>query len=215
MKKEIKIKICGMKDPGNIMATGELQPDFMGFIFYPDSPRFFGEITEEQEKILRRLPGKIRKTGVFVNEQLSTIVDIGKRLDLKVIQLHGEETPLVCKNLKQQGFEVIKTFKIDHDKIFSTDHYESVVDYFLFEKRGILPGGNNQTFDYSNLDELVIKKPFFLSGGISLSNYENTFSMNHKGPYGIDVNSAFENSPGIKNVERLSQLINQLRYASN
>ena len=104
------IKICGMRESENIMAAAELKPDFMGFIFYPESPRFAGEILNPE--ILSSLPADIRKTGVFVNAEFNKIMETIGKYSLNVVQLHGNESPDLCRRLKDTGIQVMKVFNI-------------------------------------------------------------------------------------------------------
>ena len=147
--KKMKLKICGMKYPDNILEVGSLLPDYMGFIFWPKSARYFdGEMPE--------LPKSIRKTGVFVNESISVIEEKIAKYALQAVQLHGHETVEFCSELKAKldpSIEIIKVFSADENFDFSVlKPYESVCDYFLFDTKGKLPGGNGTTFDWRILE---------------------------------------------------------------
>lgn len=206
----LKLKICGMKYHDNILAAAALQPDYMGFIFYPGSKRFMTEKIPE-------LSEKIKKTGVFVNQPLSEVIAKIKEFDLDAVQLHGEETVQYCEELllaleqqKEGGkkTEVIKAFAIDENFDFETlEPYHAVCDFFLFDTKGKERGGNGIAFDWELLRDQSLKKPFFLSGGIGL---ENSGSLqlflateNGKNCYAIDVNSRFEIEPGLKDIEKV------------
>src|SRR5690606_6215163 len=106
----MKIKICGMKFPENIIEIGQLQPDYMGFIFYPKSKRFISE--DFSMSSIENLPKSIKKTGVFVNETIETILKKVCRYELNVVQLHGSESVVECQILKENNLEVIKAFSI-------------------------------------------------------------------------------------------------------
>ena len=199
----MKIKICGMKYPENILEVSQLLPDYLGFIFYEKSSRFFdGEIPE--------IPKSIKKVGVFVNARLMEINGKIKKYNLDVIQLHGNETPEFIKNLKQKNIEIIKVFSVDDDFDFSElEPFENVCDYFLFDTKGKLHGGNGITFNWQILEKYKSKKPLFLSGGIGIDEIEKIKTL--KLPIcAIDVNSKFEIEPGLKNKELLQQFIIQL-----
>jgi len=130
----MKIKICGMKFPENILAIASLDIDFMGFIFYPKSPRF---IDEMDKNILEKVPSQIKKVGVFVNEDFKKMIDLCRFYEISTIQLHGEEKPSECKKLKNEGFTLIKVFSIDEDFNFgNVEPYQKVCDYFLFDTKG-------------------------------------------------------------------------------
>ena len=158
----MKLKVCGMKYHDNIEAVASIQPDYLGFIFHEESPRNFDGLIPELSK-------NIQKTGVFVDENVEFIVQqIGKH-NLSVIQLHGHESPEICRLIKSTNVKVIKVFSIKDEFDFSMLlPYEDVCDYFLFDTKGKLPGGNGYTFDWSVLNNYPSTKPFLLSGGIGL-----------------------------------------------
>ena len=199
----VRIKICGMKFPENILEVGVLLPDFIGFIFWEKSSRFFdGEMP--------RLPKSIKKVGVFVNESLEIVVTKIKKYKLDCIQLHGEESVEFCQNLKETPIEIIKVFSIKDNFNFEVlKEFESVCDYFLFDTKGELPGGNGTTFDWNLLKKYPSNKPFFLSGGIGIEEIKLLKIINLP-VYGIDVNSKFETEPGLKNIKLLKSFQSQI-----
>ena len=195
-----KIKICGMKYSENILEVSQLLPDYLGFIFYEKSSRFFdGEIPE--------ISKSIKKVGVFVNATLEEIKSKIKKHDLDLIQLHGNETPEFCSNLKQESIEVIKVFSVDDDFDFQIlEAYENVCDYFLFDTKGKLHGGNGFTFNWQILENYKSKKPLFLSGGIGIEEIAKIKTLNLP-IFAIDVNSKFEMEPGLKNINKLKLMV--------
>ena len=192
-----------MKYLENIKETAELLPDYLGFIFYEKSPRFFnGKLPE--------LPKSIQKVGVFVNAAMNDILKKIKEHDLQIVQLHGNETPEVCEVLKIINIEVIKVFSVADDFDFETlAPYESVCDYYLFDTKGENPGGNGTTFNWEILKNYPSKKPFFLSGGIGLEEI-NKIKQLDLPIHALDVNSKFETEPGLKNTQLLKELQNEL-----
>ena len=197
----MKLKVCGMRSLDNIMALSQLAPDYMGFIFWEHSKRFVTSTTPD-------LPASIKKTGVFVDATLVYILDIAKQHQLQALQLHGYESPDFCQKLKTTGLEVIKSFAVDTTFDFSVlEAYESVCDYFLFDSKGELPGGNGSRFDWSVLLDYSETKPFFLSGGIGPADQRAIASIiNSSLPlYALDINSKFEKEPGLKNIEIIKQ----------
>ena len=189
----VRIKICGMKHTDNILEIGNLLPDYLGFIFYKKSARFFeGEIPQMDKSI--------KKVGVFVNETDEIVTEIIKKHTLDCIQLHGNESAEFCQNLQKQNVEIIKVFSIDDDFDFNElNEYENVCDYFLFDTKGKLHGGNGYTFNWKLLEKYKSSKPLFLSGGIGLDEIEEIKKL--KLPiFAIDVNSKFETEPGLKNI---------------
>jgi len=196
----MKLKICGMKHPDNILEVAALLPDYMGFIFWEKSARYFDGVIPE-------LPKSIRKVGVFVNETIAVILDKVLLHDLQAVQLHGQESVAFCEELKNilpKEVEIIKVFSIIDSFDFEVlKLFEALCDYFLFDTKGKLPGGNGTTFDWTVLGKYPSTKPFFLSGGIGIEGVAavNEILKTNLPVYAIDVNSKFEKEPGLKNIE--------------
>lgn len=195
----MKLKVCGMKYEDNIRAIAELQPDYLGFIFYEKSKRnFVGTIPQ--------LPKGIKKTGVFVNSSVDEVADKIQIHGLTAVQLHGDESMDYIAQLKTKikDVEIIKVFGIKDAFDFSIlDAYAALVDYFLFDTKGRERGGNGVKFDWSMLKKYHLEKPFLLSGGISPDDIEAIKEITQSGlpVYGVDINSKFEIEPGLKNTE--------------
>jgi phosphoribosylanthranilate isomerase len=193
----LRLKVCGMRNP-EAEQVARLGVDYLGFIFYPDSPRFVGE-----EFILEPIAG-VQTVGVFVNESRSAIIKSLKRIGSRTVQLHGDEKPTDCEALRDLGFTVIKAVAIgnDFDQALVKE-YENVVDYFLFDTKGKLFGGNAQKFDWSVLSRYDQNTPFFLSGGIRVEDVDGIRSLRDMNLHAIDINSGVELSPGVKNIEKV------------
>lgn len=193
-----------MKYPENILEVSTLLPDYLGFIFWEKSSRYFDlEIPE--------IPESIKKVGVFVNATLEEILLKIKKYNLNLVQLHGNESPEFCKELKKSTIKIIKVFSVNDDFNFSAlEPFEAVCDYFLFDTKGKLPGGNGITFNWQILKKYHSRKPFFLSGGIGLDDIKNIKKLNLP-IYAIDVNSKFEIEAGLKNIELLKSFKNNLQ----
>jgi phosphoribosylanthranilate isomerase len=205
----LKIKICGMVERRNIMDVAALKPDLIGFIFYPLSSRYAGDMDPE---IIKELPADILKTGVFVNAKFDLITTTADKYSLDMIQLHGEENPDLCLRLKQYGLKVIKTFSIrDNFNFRSCSEYITGTDYFLFDTPGEVHGGTGVKFNWKELENYKLQHPFILSGGISSSDADNIAAINNPWFYGIDLNSRFEIKPGLKDTKILKKLISELR----
>jgi phosphoribosylanthranilate isomerase len=203
----MKLKICGMKYSENIVEVSNLLPDFMGFIFWKPSTRYF-------DNIIPVLPKSIQKVGVFVDATLNEIVEISNKHQLDFIQLHGKESPDCCNKLKSLNAKIIKVFSIDASFDFSQlQPYESVCDYYLFDTKGKLPGGNGVTFDWQILQNYKSSKPIFLSGGIGLEEIPHIQKLSLP-IYAIDVNSKFEIEPGLKDIQKLQLFQNLLHQIS-
>ena len=193
-----------MKYSENIQEVASLKPDYLGFIFWNKSSRKF------DLKELPKLDSSIKKVGVFVDETLEEIKDRIKAFQLDVIQLHGKESVEFCSDLKNERIEIIKAFSINNEFDFSQlKAYENAVDYFLFDTKGKLPGGNGTTFDWQVLENYNLQKLFFLSGGIGLTEInkiqEFLDSDLSKFCFAIDVNSRFETASGLKNKNELEK----------
>lgn len=202
--KNIKLKICGMKDSENIMEISALQPDYLGFIFWEKSKR---NMTLD---VIPELLETTKRVGVFVNASIQEIASKINQYQLDIIQLHGNESVIFCKNVKKLGVEVIKVFSMDSNFNFSVvKEYVLAVDYFLFDTKGKLPGGNGITFDWNVLENYHFNVPYFLSGGIGTTEIDGLKeflkSPTAKKCYAIDVNSRFEKKPGIKNKIKLQK----------
>ena len=205
----MKIKVCGMKYEENIKAVAGLQPDYMGFIFYPKSPRNFeGEIPEIDENI--------KKTGVFVNAPIGDVVQKVNQYGFKAVQLHGSESVEYCQELNSYDLdiELFKVFSIKDEFDFSVlAAYESFVDYFLFDTKGKDKGGNGYTFDWSVLKNYPSKKPFILSGGIGVEEIEKVKEIlkTDLPIYALDINSKFEVEGVEKDVNLLQQFFREIK----
>jgi len=207
---KLKIKICGMRDTDNILKVTELGPDILGFIFYRSSPRYAGDMQDED--ILLKIPSAVLKAGVFVNEDEKIISDTVERFSLDMVQLHGDETPDLCHRLKEKNIKIIKVFSMSIKDPFSKcSKYTGVTDYFLFDTPATGSGGTGSKFDWKVLNEYDLNHPFFLSGGISPEDTVRIGEINNPSFSGIDLNSRFETSPGIKNTEMLKNFISDIR----
>jgi phosphoribosylanthranilate isomerase len=206
----MKLKVCGMRDADNLKDIAALGPDYIGFIFYDQSPRFVGDTLDET--LVKSLPRSIRKVGVFVNASPDYILRMVKKYDFQYVQLHGTETPEFCRSLRNRGINIIKAFRIDDSFNFSMlNNFKAQCDFFLFDAKGDQPGGNGVTFDWNILSRYDNEKPFFISGGIGLSNVDQVNLLKGFKLYGVDVNSQVETAPGVKDVAKVKEILSYLR----
>jgi len=206
----LKIKVCGMRHIENIARISELKPDLMGFVFYPASDRYAGEVAAEE--LQKGIPHGIIKTGVFVDEDLYSVKAIVMRYGLKAVQLHGNESPEMCSQLMSIGIKVIKAFKINENVDFSRMMaYVNCCHWFLFDTDTKTHGGSGEHFNWNILDKYELGHPFFLSGGIGSADAERILELAHPALIGVDINSQFESMPGMKDVERVKRFINKIR----
>ena len=211
MKREaLVIKVCGMREAENIRKVEALGINWMGLIFWPKSSRYVSEMPDY-------LPQDVKRVGVFVNEDLDTVKKKADDYALNLIQLHGSESPDYVRALKAPSSinpltsSIIKAFNIaTADDFEQTKDYEGLVDYFLFDTKGPSVGGNGVQFDWDVLKDYHGKTPFLLSGGIGPDDAERIHAFHHPQCIGIDLNSRFELSPGLKDINKLKTFIQAL-----
>jgi phosphoribosylanthranilate isomerase len=203
------IKVCGLREPENIRALEAVcDIDFMGFIFYPPSKRYLSDNREVIDAVRRC--GK-KKVGVFVNETVENMQRKAELYCLDYLQLHGAETPGACDALRTEGYGVIKTFSIASASDFETaDSYRGCVDYLLFDTKSAAYGGFGKRFDWTLLNKYNTDIPFLLSGGLSPDCLQDILSFRHHQFAGLDINSGFELSPGIKDAKLIKGFVEAL-----
>jgi len=181
----------------------------IGLIFYPKSQRY---VNNPKDIAKLYIPPSIKKIGVFVNETKETILQKVKMYQLQGVQLHGDESPALCLALKQQKLLVLKALSIlSVDDIKKSALYEGFVDYFLFDTKTQGYGGSGEKFDWEIINAYRGLTPFILSGGISPEDAETILSLKHARLAGIDLNSRFETSPGVKNVVLLKEFLQKIK----
>jgi len=203
------VKICGMKDAGNIREVVKASPQFLGFIFYPKSPRYVkGSLSPEDMKLI---PPHIKKVGVFVDEDLDTVIKEVNTYHLDMLQLHGHETPEYCAACREHC-KVIKSFHVDGQFNFEQlSNYEPVADYYLFDTKSSLYGGSGKTFNWKLLSEYKSDKPYFLSGGIGMDEIPGITNLDTPPLFAVDLNSKLESEPGIKDPDLTQRVINEIK----
>ena len=205
------VKVCGMRDADNIRQVEALGIDWLGFIFWAKSSRYVCEPPSY-------LPTKCKRVGVFVDACIEDVMTIAKQYQLDIIQLHGNESPSYITQLRPHlpaSVQMIKALNIaTTDDFEATKRYEGNVDYFLFDTKGKSVGGNGQKFDWSVLDAYTGNTPFLLSGGIGPDDAEivnRQLSIVNSKCIGIDLNSKFELSPALKDVEKLISFLENVK----
>lgn len=204
----LKIKICGLTEISNILEADALDVMMLGFIFYAQSKRYVGNSFSVPKGL------SAKTTGVFVDAPVTEIERIVNENQLNAIQLHGHESPRMCKSLQKEDLMIIKAFAVDYCFDFKqVEPYLSVVDLFLFDTVTTEKGGSGKKFDWHLLEKYTYEKPFLLSGGIGPEDAGLVNAFQHSSLHGIDLNSRFEDQPGIKNIEQLKNFINSLNHA--
>jgi phosphoribosylanthranilate isomerase len=206
MMGRLKIKICGMREPQNVEAVGAQAIDFMGFIFYPHSPRFVGNDFK-----MPPLPKQVKRVGVFVNEHPDVVFNHAKNHSLDLVQLHGSETADEVKQLSLRDIRVIKAIGVNEQTEFTgLSSFVPYIDYFLFDTKSIMYGGTGKLFDWSVLSKYALPVPFLLSGGIGEEQVKSIQQFQHPKFVGVDLNSKVELSAGVKNPETIERIIQTL-----
>ncbi len=202
----MNIKVCGITEMKQLQQLDGLDIDFAGLIFYKESPRYIGDKISKED--LKRADLDLKKVGVFVNPEMIEVLDAIDEYGLDAVQLHGDESPEMCEDLSSE-VEVIKAFRIkegvtDIDALVAA--YDAVCDYYLFDKAiDNSFGGTGKQFDWSVLTKAKIEKPFFLSGGIGVEDAVKIKAFKHPDFFGVDINSQFEKSPGVKDMGMVPQ----------
>ncbi|MBR4243366.1 MAG: phosphoribosylanthranilate isomerase [Bacteroidaceae bacterium] len=205
MNYEFTIKVCGMRDADDIRAVEALGVDWMGFIFHPASPRFV-------DSVPAYLPQKAKRVGVFVNAELDYVRRMVDTFGLDIVQLHGSESPAYLAALSDMT--IIKAINIATAADFQkTDAYNGLADYFLFDTKAKLAGGNGTQFDWDLLQDYSGQTPFLLSGGIGPDDAMRLRDFHHPRLAGIDLNSRFELSPALKDTTKLQNFIDNFKKA--
>lgn len=204
----LELKVCGMRDETNLQELFHLQPDYIGMIFYSKSARFFSGDSVS-------IPKEIQKVGVFVNESIPEIIQKVKQHDLKVVQIHGDESAEFCKDLKGivPELKIWKVFSVGEDFEMEKIHPYTMVDAFVFDTKGENYGGNGFKFNWEILQDYPLQKDIVLSGGISIDDLPKIIEMKKRVPQIriIDINSRFELEPGIKNIKLVKEFSQKLK----
>jgi phosphoribosylanthranilate isomerase len=209
----MELKVCGMREPENIQCLiSEIGPDWMGLIFYPKSPRY---VSDEKADELKVIP--IKKVGVFVNASDAEILRKVDQFGLLAVQLHGKESVEFVKDLSEKtDVELWKVVSVgDEIDWKSLEGYLPFVSKFLFDTATVAHGGSGRRFDWKVLETYPFDKGFLLSGGLDEQSAEEVLALRQQIPQlqGVDLNSKFEDAPGVKNMEKLKKFKSRLTHA--
>lgn len=209
----MEMKVCGMRDPENIRSLiSEMGPDWMGLIFYPKSPRY---VSDEKAADLKEFP--VKKVGVFVNESEAEILRKVEQFGLTAIQLHGKESVEFVKDLSEKtNAELWKVISVGSEIEWkSLEGYLPFVSKFLFDTATATHGGSGKRFDWKVLETYPFDKSFLLSGGLDEESVEEVLALREQIPQlqGVDLNSKFEDAPGVKNIEKLKNFKSRLIHS--
>lgn len=201
-----QIKICGITNKADALAAAGLGVDLIGFVFYKKSKRYVEP--KMAEDIINELPPSVRRVGVFVDEPEDNVLKIAQDTLLDTLQFHGDETPAYCAAFKDK-YKVIKAFRLkDREDLKKINDYDADL-YLLDTKKGDSIGGTGETFDWKILKDFEILKPVILSGGLTPGNVEK--AIREIVPFGVDVSTGVEDSPGKKNSELMKKFVENVR----
>lgn len=210
----MRIKVCGMTLPEQVNALDEIGVDLAGFIFYEKSPRYVKK--KMNAATFKKAGGRIAKVGVFVNMPFEELMQTVEEYRLDMVQLHGDETERFCEKVANY-ITVIKAFRFsDNDPIdWMVRPYHESCDMYMFDTLGAGYGGTGKKFDWNVLSGTNTNKLFFLSGGIEpgdegkLKTFEKT--AEGKKLFAVDINSKFEVSAGIKDMQKVKEFVQNIR----
>ncbi len=198
-----QIKICGLTKTDEALKCAELGANAIGMIFYDKSPRFISDF--QARKICDALPDTIQKVGVFVNKSFENIMKKVKACGLTGIQLHGQELPALIDRLMAENLLVIKALFVEKKPNISDVSSFRASAYLVECGKGKLPGGNALVWNWSQTLDFGKKYPFILAGGLDPNNVIQ--AIEESMPDAVDVSSGVENSPGQKDMKKVSVFI--------
>jgi len=209
----MRVKVCGMTLAEQLEQLGPMGVTFAGFIFYPKSPRYvFKHMTTTQI----RKENAVNKVGVFVNAGIEEVLHMVDECRLHMVQLHGDESPKYCEKIADY-VSVVKAFRLsENDNIeWMIRPYMDVCDMFMFDTMGAGYGGTGKKFDWGMLKDVTVGKPFFLSGGIEPGDEEQLREFAKlpvaKALFAIDINSRFEVTPGVKDMNKVKAFVDKIK----
>lgn len=205
-----RIKICGITNLVDARDAAGLGVDFLGFVFCRQSKRYVAYPTVK--KIVKALPSFVEKVGVFVNEDIELVKKIASRCGIKIVQLHGKESPEYCQQLKENNFKVIKAINLnDEEDLKKISEYQSVIDYLLVDsgdEAGFGGSGNLANWELA-LRAKDIFPGIFLAGGLTPENVRT--AIEKVNPLAVDVASGVERIPGKKDYQKMLNFVQQVR----
>jgi phosphoribosylanthranilate isomerase len=211
----LTIKICGLRTPETLEVALESGADQVGFVFFPPSPRNLG--LEAARALANRVAGRAGKVALTVNANNETLADIIAMLKPDMLQLHGTETPDRVAVIRSRfGLPVMKALSIaTRADLSPVREYARVADRLLFDARApqeaTRPGGLGKAFDWNLLAGLDAGAPFMLSGGLDAGNVAEAIRITR--PWGVDVSSGVERTPGEKDADKIRAFIRAARAA--
>lgn len=198
------VKVCGLREPENIRAVEAAGADWTGFVFYPPSPRYAGDVQPGDS-------GGRHRIGVFVSADYDEIMRRRDAFGLRGAQLHGDASATLCRRLRGAGLTVIRALPADGFLCDRAGDYTDCADYFLFDTPTAAHGGSGRQYDWTLLEAYAGPVPFLLSGGLRPGSLPALRRFAHPMWAGIDLNSGFETRPGLKDTDKLKTFIENFR----
>lgn len=203
------IKVCGMRDRDNVSEVAALHPYFMGFIYYPKSPRHIGDM---DAAVVKSLPKRVMPVLVTVDMPAEQILEFVDRYGFRGVQLHGDESPDKCRELRSRGLYVLKAMPMsDSSSVAALEPYRGTIDLLVLDTATPGKGGSGRKFNWSLIDGVNFPADFLLSGGIGTDDATSIAQLHHPQFAGVDLNSRFETTPGIKSATLLHQFMQSLK----
>lgn len=201
-----KIKICGITNKEDAIEASRLDVDILGFNFYRKTKRYVEP--KIAKDIINELPQSIAKAGVFVDEDAEKVLEIAESCSLDMLQFHGDEKADYCARF-EGSYKVIKAFRIkDKNSLKNVNDYD--VDFYLLDTYSDKSkGGTGESFDRGIIEGFEFLKPVILSGGLTPANVAS--AMRSIAPYGVDVASGVEKSPGKKDLNLMKKFVENVR----
>lgn len=205
----VKVKICGITEPESCRVSCESGADFIGFVFYPPSPRAI--TPENAAPLIESLPSHIGSVALFVNPTDAELEATLTKARTTHIQLHGAEDPARVKSIKTRfKLPIIKAIPVaTADDIAAAHAYEDIADWLLFDTKSTQHGGTGQSFDWNLLKGKTFKKPVMLSGGLTADNVKEAIAT--LTPAALDISSGVESSKGVKDVAKIMNFIKEAK----
>ncbi|MFW3505890.1 phosphoribosylanthranilate isomerase [Aerococcus viridans] len=202
----VKVKICGLRRPEDIEAANAAKPDYVGFIFVPETKRYVKP--DLAASFRRELATDIQTVGVFVNAPIEEIVAICQAGTIDLVQLHGEEDQAYIAHLKGQVDQhIIKSVAVGDELVVDPNQ----ADYLLFDSLSPSRGGSGKVFDWQMVSAYQ-EKPFFLAGGLGIENIEEALKVVR--PYAVDASSSLE-TDGVKDPVKMQEFVAKIREVTH
>ncbi len=200
----VRVKVCGIMNSDDAFCAADLGADALGFIFYKGSKRYIDP--RDARTIISSLPPFVTPVGVFVNQDADVIKEAVETSGVDTVQLHGDETPEFCALLP---YKLIKAVRVK-DTVNTEEVELYPVLAILFDKHtDELYGGTGTSFDWGVLKGIAISKKVILSGGLTPENVSRAIETVR--PYGVDVSTGVEDSPGKKNHMKMRKFIEAVK----